>query len=382
MQRIQFDTDEKITRKEYLRRKKKQASKIINDRKKITLIFFCIAFVLLSLYVFSQFYVYSKANSYKYLASDDAKKQQVYNVYYVTEGYTYDPVYSLNNIYSNGFNDTSFYLNSGLTDISVDETYIYGLKENGLYRVNKSTKDMETLIEKDISKYKLNGNRIYYITQNDKKIGYLDFETNEQKTFDISDVSELLCDSDNIYVVKYKKKSKILVKYDREGNNEKSLVEDSNVSYIIQNNDMIYFVNKNDSNKIYSVKKDGSNLQKVDDICSVSDNGNIKEIDGSKYMFVRNSNLYYINTEDGNSLCSVNLETKEKNKVISSSVKLIEAIDGTIFYSEKGQMGVYLFNLDTSFMAQVTSRKLKEFAVDRYETVDTTNLKENTLMKN
>lgn len=381
MQRIQLENDEKITRKEYLRRKKKQASNIINDRKKITYIFLTIAFILLSLYVFSQFYIYSKANSYTYLASDEAENQQIYNVYYVTEGYTYAPVYSLNNIYSNGFNDSSFYINSGLTDIKVDNSYIYGLKEDGLYRVNKTTKDMETLIDKDILKYTLCGDRIYYITRENKKVGYIDINNNI-KTFEISDVSEILIDNDNIYVVKYKKKSKMLVRYDKEGNNEKILTDDSNVSYIIQSENLIYFVNKNDSNKIYSITKNGDDLKKVDDICSVSDNGNIKEIDGSKYMFVRGNILYYINTEDGNSLYSINIDTKEKEKIISSSINLIEAVDGTVFYSEKGQMGVYLFNLDTNFMAQVTSRKLKDFAVDKYEKIDIDSLKQNSLNKN
>ncbi len=382
MQRIQLENDEKITRKEYLRRKKKQASNIINDRKKITYIFLAIAFILLSLYVFSQFYIYSRANNYKYLASNEAENQKIYNVYYVTEGYTYAPVYSLNNIYSNGFNDSSFYINSGLTDIKVDNSYIYGLKEDGLYRVNKATKDMETLIDKDILKYTLCGDRIYYITKENKKIGYIDINNNNVKNFEIADVSEILIDNDNIYVVKYKKKSKMLVRYDKEGNNEKVLTDDSNVSYIIQSENLIYFVNKNDSNKIYSITKNGDDLKKVDDICSVSDNGNIKEIDGSNYMFVRGNRLYYINIDDGNSLYSINIDTKEKEKIISSSINLIEQVDGTVFYSEKGQMGVYLFNLDTNFMAQVTNRKLKDFAVDKYEKIDINSLKQNSLNKN
>ena len=79
MQRLQLNPDEKLTRKEYLKRKKKQAN-FARKRSKITYIVIA-ALVLLSIYVFTQFYVYSKTNNFKYVADDDVNKQKVYNVY-------------------------------------------------------------------------------------------------------------------------------------------------------------------------------------------------------------------------------------------------------------------------------------------------------------
>ena len=379
MQRLQLNLDEKLTRKEYLKRKKKQAKKL----KKVSKIsYLVIGFLLiLTIYVGAQFYVYSKSNNYKYVAGEDVANQKVYNVYYVTEGYTYDPVYSLNTIHSDGFNDKNVYTNSGLVNIQIDSEYIYGMKQDGIYRLNKKDNEMETLVEKDVSKYLIDASRIYYISNSEEKLYYFDLATKESKNLEIGNVSEVIVDENNIYVVQNEKTKKKLIKFDKEGQNKQDLVTDQNVSYIIQDDTKIYFVNKKDENKIYSIGKDGANLSKLDDITSVSDKGNIKEIDGKKYMFINNNHLYYINVADSNTLWKINLDTKEKSQVIAVSVEILQNVDNTVFYKVKNEMGVYLYNYDTSFMSQVTKRKLKEFVVDSYNVVDTTEKREG-LVKN
>lgn len=373
MQRLQLDPDEKITRKEYLKRKKKQSNNIKVKNK--APILFGIVIVLLSIYVFTQFYVYSKANNYKYVSGEDVDNQKVYNVYYVTEGYTYDPVYSLNSILSNGFNDSIYYSNSSLTNINLDKEYIYGIKNEGVYRIKKDTKEMETVIEKDVSKYLIYNNRIYYITVNESKLGFYDLTEKKNVVTDIESITEILVDDNSLYMVQEQKTKKVLIKCDKDGNNKSELKTDINVSYIIQDNDNLYFVNKSDENKIYSITKDGQNFAKVADIISISDNGNIKEIDGSKYMFVQKNRLYYVNAKENNSLCSIDLQTKEQNSVIASNVEILQNVNDTIYYKVKGEMGVYLFNYDTNFSSQITSRKLKEFVVDSYVEIDLEELK-------
>lgn len=380
MQRLQLDPEEKITRKEYLKRKKKQANGL-KKRSKITYIIIGLM-VVLSIYVFTQYYVYSKENNFKYVAGDDVNKQQVYNVYYVSEGYTYTPVYSLNSINSNGFNDKTLYYNSGLTNVQVDNDYVYGIKDEGIYRLKKGTKELETLIEKDVSKYTIIDSNIYYITIKEEKLGIIDMSTKENKTLDITGICEIIGDENNIYLVQDQKTKKILVKCDKNGENKKELVNDENVSYIIDSKDKIFFVNKNDENKIYSIDKTGDNLQKVDDISSVSDNGNIKEIDGRRYMFINGDFLYYINVDDSNTLWKINLNSKEKEKVISVSVEILQNVSNTVFYKVKGEMGVYLYNYDTKFMSQVTKRKIKEFVVDEYEEVIVDTSDDKGLVKN
>lgn len=381
MQRLQFDEDEKLTRKEYLKRKKKQASKL-KEKSKITyIVTFCI--VIISIYLATQIYVYSKENNFKYVEGDQMKTQKVYNVFYVTEGYTYNPVYTLNSIYSNGFEDKIVYSNSGLTNITVSGDYIYGTKEGGLYRLKKSeSNEIEPLIEKDVCKYIVDSNVVYFTQGNESNLNSINVDTKEIKSFDIDNISEITCDNSNVYVVKDNKTSKTLYSINKESIEKKELTKDSNVSYIIENGEYIYYVNKKDSNKIYSVTKNGENESKVADVVTVSDKGEIKEVDGSKYMFVNNGFLFYVNVEDSNSLWKINLETKEIEKVIHGSVEILQDIGGTVFYKMKGTMGVYLYNYETNFMSQVTNRKLKEFIVDNSVEIENSTKNTDSVMKN
>ena len=375
MQRLQLGEDEKITRKEYLKRKKKQASNL-KQRSKITYIMiFCI--VVISIYLATQIYVYSKENNFKYVEGDQLKSQKVYNVYYVTEGYTYNPVYTLNSIYSNGFEDKIVYSNSGLTNITVSGDYIYGTKESGLYRINKNdSNEIEPLVEKDLIKFTVDSDIVYFTQGSDNSLKSLNVNTKEIKELGIDNISEIIYDETNIYVVKDEKTKKTLYKVNKESNEKSELTKDSNVSYITESGDNLYYVNKKDGNKIYSISKNGENESKVADIVTVSDKGEIKEVDGSKYMFVNNGFLFYVNVEDSNSLWKINLDTKQTEKVIPVAVEILQDIGGTVFYKVKGEMGVYLYNYETNFMSQVTKRKINEFFVDK--SVDIQNSTQNT----
>lgn len=360
MTRLQLNTEEEITRKEYLKRKKKQKQSL-KKKSKISYIMVG-ALVILAVYVFFQFYVYSKSNNYKYVEGDGVSNQKVYNMYYVTEGYTYDPVYSLNSIRTDGFNDTLIYQNSGMHDIISKNNYIYGIKNGALCRFSKENSETETLVNSGVEKYTLTDTRIYYIANN--KLSYIDVNTKENKEFSIDNVSEVLVDNNNLYVAKLEKTKKILVRYDLEGGSELKLTDSQNVSYIIQDENSIYFVNKADGNKIYKIGKDGSNSTSLSDAVGISDKGNIKEIDGNKYLFVSNGKLYYINPSDSNSLWSVSLSDNSKEKVIYGSVQILQNVDDTVFYKVKNEMGIYLYNYNTKFMSKVTNRNVSEFSID------------------
>lgn len=360
MTRLQLNPEEEITRKEYLKRKKKQKQSL-KKKSKISYIMVG-ALVILAVYVFFQFYVYSKSNNYKYVEGDGVSNQKVYNMYYVTEGYTYDPVYSLNSIRTDGFNDTLIYQNSGMHDIISKNNYIYGIKNGALCRFSKGNSETETLVNSGVEKYTLTDTRIYYIANN--KLSYIDVNTKENKEFSIDNVSEVLVDNNNLYVAKLEKTKKILVRYDLEGGSELKLTDSQNVSYIIQDENSIYFVNKADGNKIYKIGKDGSASTSLSDAVGISDKGNIKEIDGNKYLFVSNGKLYYINPSDSNSLWSVSLSDNSKEKVIYGSVQILQNVDDTVFYKVKNEMGIYLYNYNTKFMSKVTNRNVSEFSID------------------
>lgn len=362
MERLQLNPEEEITRKEYLKRKKKQEKKI-NKKSKISYIMIGVI-ILLAIYVFFQFYVYSKTNNFKYVVGDGVNEQKVYNMYYVTEGYTYDPVYSLSSVRTDGFNDTLIYQNSGMHDIVSNKNYIYGIKNNSLCRFSKENTELEVLVDSGVQKFTLTDSRVYYITTNNK-LSYIDINTKENKELPVENVSEIIIDNNNLFVAKMEKSKKILVRYDLEGNSQTTLSDNSNVSYIIQDENNIYFVNKADGNKIYKIGKDGSNATALPDVKCNADSGDIKEIDGDKYMFVSSNKLYYINPDDSNTLWRINLDDNTKEKVIYNTIQILQNVENTVFYKVKNEMGVYLYNYETKFMSKVTNRNAREFSIDK-----------------
>lgn len=363
MQKLSLTDEEKLSRREYLKKKKKQSIGIKSGSKKKYIVMFFVT--ILMLYVFIQFYIYYKDNNYKYLSDENVDKQEVYDMYYMSVGYTYSPNSSLNSIKSNSFEEKLLYKDLGFSHIKPNGEYIYGIKDTSISKLNKTTNEIILVYEKDVKKYTMYNSEIYAIVGNTNKLVYIDSATNESKDLGIENVSEILVDEKNLFLCIDETSKKSLVKINKDGTDKKVLTGSENVSYIIQNETKVFFINKGDSNKIYSVNKDGTGIGKIADIKSVTDTGAILDVDGSKYLFTVNNILYYINTDDKRNLWKINLDDKTTEKVISMPVDILEKVENTVFYKLEDEKGVYLFNLDTKFNSQVSSRLITEFVVNK-----------------
>ena len=151
LQRLQFDIGEQISRKEYLRRKKKN-SQSIKKRSKITYILMA-TFMALAIYIVVQVIVYRKYNSFKYTIGDGVSSQAVYNIYFVTEGYTYDPIYSVSSISSLGENEKTVLPSSNINDIVVEKDYLYGIRDGAVCKVTKDKYEIEEVLNDNVKKY-------------------------------------------------------------------------------------------------------------------------------------------------------------------------------------------------------------------------------------
>jgi hypothetical protein len=358
MQKLSLNDDEKISRKDYLKSKKKNK---FTKKSKITYIVVGL-FTILAIYVFVQFYIYSK-NSLSYEENELIKRQPVYDIYYISEGYTYEPKYSLNTMKSSGFEQDIIYKDLGFINILNTKEYIYGIESGKIVRMKKSDKVLETVYEDKVLKYTIYNSDLYAVVAG--KIVHIDLNTLEKRDFFAGDITEVLVDENYVYLCIDERSKKILVRFDKSGANKVDLVNNHNVSYIIQNETNIFFVNKADGNKIYTVKKDNSGISKVADICSVTDTGVISEIDGSKYMFFKNNSLYYVNTSDNRNLWVYNFDKNTNEKVLHMSLELLEIEDNTVFYKVKDENGVYLYNLETKLNSLVSKRLIKEFIVSK-----------------
>ena len=372
LQRLQFDLGEQISRKEYLKRKKRN-SKLLKKRSKITYILLAI-FLALAVYIVVQLIIYRRYNNFKYTLGEGVNAQAVYNIYFITEGYTYDPVYSISSITSLGENETSILPSCNIEKVIVEQDFLYGIRDGTLCRVNKNEYTVEELIKDDIRKYVKHNNTIFYISTDNMVLKSYNIDTKETKIFDLANVEQILVNEDNVFAVTHTTEEKSIYRFNFDGQGKTKISSDAEVSYAIENNGVIYFVNRADSNYIYKVNTSGEGLSKVANIKSIYTKGKNDEVNGNKYMFIRENNLYYINPDDEDSLWRYNLDDGTNERVISASIEILQNVDNTVFYKIDKEMGVYLYNYDTQFMSLVTRRRVKEFVIDTYTDIASENI--------
>lgn len=372
LQRLQFDLGEQISRKEYLKRKKRN-SKLLKKRSKITYILLAI-FLALAVYIVVQLIIYRRYNNFKYTLGEGVNAQAVYNIYFITEGYTYDPVYSISSITSLGENETSILPSCNIEKVIVEQDFLYGIRDGALCRVNKNDYTVEELIKDDIRKYVKHNNTIFYISTDNMVLKSYNIDTKETKIFDLANVEQILVNEDNVFAVTHTTEEKSIYRFNFDGQGKTKISSDAEVSYAIENNGVIYFVNRADSNYIYKVNTSGESLSKVANIKSIHSKGKNDEVNGNKYMFIRENNLYYINPDDEDSLWRYNLDDGTNERVISASIEILQNVDNTVFYKIDKEMGVYLYNYDTQFMSLVTRRRVKEFVIDTYTDIASENI--------
>lgn len=364
LQRLQFDIGEQISRKEYLRRKKKN-SQNVKKRSKITYILMA-TFMALAIYIIAQVFEYRRYNSFKYTLGDGVNSQAVYNIYFVTEGYTYDPVYSISSISSLGEDEKTILPSSNIDDIVVEKDYIYGIRDGAICQITKDKYEITELFNDNVKKFVKRNNMIFYTSTSDGVLKAYNVESKKTRTYDISDVEQILVNDSYVFPIVHNTEEKSIYRFEYNGNGKKKISGDEKVSYAIESDGIIYFVNKGDNNHICSIDTNGDWYTVLEDTVGVSTTGPAKMVNGSKYMFVKDNKLYYVNKADEETLWSYDTKTKEKEKVISASIEILQNVDNTIFYKIDKEMGVYLYNYETKFMSLITKRRVKEFVIDTY----------------
>lgn len=369
VQRLQFDTDEQISRKEYLKRKRKN-SQLLKKRSKITYILMA-CFMALAIYIIIQLIIYKRYNNFKYTAGDQVNSQSVYSILFVTEGYTYDPIYSVSTILSSGEDEKSILPSSDLEQISVTQECMYGIKDGVICRISRDKYNVEEIVSDNVKKYIVHNGNIIYTSGDEELLKIYNIANNATHTSDLRNVSQILANDNNVFGITHTTSDKSIYRLGYDGQGKTKISGDDKVSYAIIDNNAIYFVNRSHEDKIYKVNTDGSDMHKVADITSVAHRGEVTQVNGRRYMFVKDNRLYYINATDEDTLWCYDFATKDNSKIISSSIEILQNVDNTIFYKIDKEMGVYLYNYDTKFMALVTKRRVKEFVIDTYVDVKT-----------
>lgn len=364
---MDFKQGETLTRKEYIKKKKKEKRKVafknISARTWVML-----AFILLcSAYVVYQFYIYNTKHRLVQTLPDEISSMKEYKIYYTSQTYTNETGKNqLKSMSTTSNEKKTIDEGVGIYQINVKDNNIYGIKEGNLLKIetNSRNNDSQSLVTGNVKGYTMYRDDIYvYLNGEGVETGiyYLN-ETNSLSKIINVEALQMLVDSNNIYVVN---KDKKIVRYNKDGQGETVLAKEFTAGGIVQDDKNIYFVNLTNGNKLCKVEKSTGKVQEVSKTGTLTNA--ISNMDAYSFMGVYDNEVYYINTKDGNKLYKSSVNLKEDEKILEDNIQILDVINGTIFYKVTGDIGVYRYDIANKISSQVTSGRVLEFKAEDSE---------------
>lgn len=178
--------------------------------------------------------------------------------------------------------------------------------------------------------------------------------------------SKLTLSDDNIYYSKFLTLGKLLFYSDNDNNNKLSIVEDYSLYNYLDSNSStsvldysIESISSIDSNIYFSNVSDGNSLYRFDYVKNQVD----KIMDGSFRNIISNAeNIFYINNINS-SLCSINPNTKEHNMITNDKCGNFVLNGNNILYQNlSDNSSLYSINIDGTNRNKLTSAPVDSFS--------------------
>ena len=341
---MEYSKDNTMTRKEYLKSKKKNNFWL----SKLKYILLIIVVVLLGVYVFKQLDVYNNVTKLANKVVEETKLARTMTMYYVSQPYTKEGVATVMLYKSYDESRTQIAGSENFSNIKVIENKLYGICEGNLYVIDLLTNEKNQITDKKVQDY-LVQNEYIFLMLGDGIYKYA-INSNDVKKIINGQCYQMLLDKNELYVITAGKTSKSIIKYNLNGKKEKELSDKYIVNGITQGTDNLFFINSKDS-KLYSVFKSNGKIEKIADnkIANINNVVCYKDV------------IYYINKDDNNTLYMLNMKTKEKQLIIKKNLTSIQIDGNIIYYTLNGDIGVYKLEISTGKTMQITSARTSEY---------------------
>lgn len=341
--KLEYSKDNTMTRKEYLKSKKKHRISLAI----IKYVLLLITVVLLGIYVFKQLKVYNNVTQIANKVLEEAKLAKTMTMYYVSSSYTKEGKSSVMLYKSWDESRTKIPETEEFSNISIKDSKLYGTLDDGLYTVDLMSYAKEKIVEGKIQEYAVNDENI--LLNMEDGIYKFDMNSKELKQIIKGKVYQMVVYNNTIYVITAGKTSKSIIKYNMNGTGKKELSGKYIVSSMYISEQNIYFVNSKDS-KIYSMTKSGDNIKTVTD----------NKISGSN-MLEYKGNLYYINKSNENTLYHINLATGVEEMVVKKNIESIQNDGSKIYFKQANNIGIFKYDIETGKVDQITSARASEY---------------------
>ena len=341
---MEYSKDNTMTRKEYLKSKKKNNFWL----SKIKYILLIIVVVLLGVYVFKQLNVYNNVTKLANKVVEEAKLARTMTMYYVSEPYTKDGNTSVMLYKSYDESRTIIEGTQNFSQINVIDGKLYGICDKKLFVIDLTTNVKTQLTDKLVEEYQVDDQHIYLRLED----GIYKHKTGTNDVGKIIDekVHQMIVKDNELYVIAPGKTSKSIIRYNLNGKKQQELSEKYIVSNMTVYGDDIYFINSKDS-RLYIANKNGDNIEKVLD-------NKIEKI--NNIIFYKDI-IYYINKDDSNTLYMYNTKTQKQERVIKKNLSSVQVDGSIIYYTVSGAIGIYKYDITTGRTAQITSARTSEY---------------------
>lgn len=349
---LESEKAKSMTRKEYLKKKKKEKS-VLPWLKNLALILVIVA---LSIYVVNQLKVYNSVTDIANKMLEENRLVKTYKMYFMADTYVKDDNESILYYYQ-GVDESRTEIKSGkgLSSISIDNSdNLYGIKNKALLKISVAEDTSEAIVAEDTSAYYINGDDIYVYKdygKNDSKTGIYNIK-GEQLIEGI--VYQMLCDSQNIYVVTPSTTSRSLVVYSIDGEKKQVLSDKDIVTNIVMDDEYIYYSTSSKKDCICRVAKSGGEIK------SISHNSCAKDSTGfsnTNTMAVYNGNVLYISSGDN----KIYITGEESDSiVVDNEVTMLQLNGRMLYFALKDKIEIYRYNLEKSVLEKITSARMSE----------------------
>ena len=355
---MEYSKDQVMSRKEYLKSKKK-------NKFNFRIMKYCllvIVIILLGIYVFNQLNIYNNVTKIANKVVEESALAKTMTMYYIAKPYSKDETSSVMLYKSTDESRTKIDGSENFTKIQVIDDKLYGIVANKLYVIDLTSKEKKQILNQEVINYVVKENKIYVYSKfkdTDKTgIYVIDKATGEVKHLINISVSQMLVDNLNIYVVAKGKTNSSVIRYNLNGTGRTILSDKNIVTYINQSEDKIYFIS---NEKIYSVSKLGKGTKLELDTKTYVDNSVKNDFNGNRIFAILANKIYYINKGKDNTLCAYDLNTKQETTLVNKNIESLQLVDNILYYKINDGLGIYKINLENGKTEQVTSVRENQY---------------------
>jgi hypothetical protein len=248
--------------------------------------------------------------------------------------------------------------------IRYENDLLYGIFNGKIGYIKDNQVKYITSDNDSISRYYIKNNILYFDKQitsgSYNTLGNFTMIDKTEKSINEMGISQLIVDDYIYFEPNGGIDANKLLQYNLDGTN-KTFLYKGNIGSLIISNQYIYYINYEDENSLYRMKKDGTEAKNIiaGPFSNKTTTTNI--INGEYKMATIGDTLYYINIQDGYKLYKYD---GKNHKLTNDGINSLKAYDGNLFVVYKNRTGLFVLDDNGLEIKQILNITPDEYVID------------------